>query len=181
MKTKYILILVCSYMLASCEGSKDYKGENPTTNKTDTNIRHDTTELQLTLNKEYFNELKADTIESSRDNVKIVAYHYFFKRKIYDEKTLLNELLNKYYDTGREFIITKTDSIELSNHNIEMKLSENQSYLFYYQDTVFLDVMRPFTGLNERSDTIIKGRIEKYNSNGGLVLFNWPDNSGKYQ
>ena len=168
-------------MLASCEGSKDYKTENPTTNKTDTKLGNDTTELQLTLNKEYFDELKADTIESSRDNVKIVAYHYFFKRKSYDEKTLLNELLNKYYDTGREFVITKTDSIELLNHNIEMKLSENQHYLFYYQDTIFLDVNRPFTGLYERNDTVIKGHIEKWNSIGGLVLFNWPDNSGKWE
>ncbi|MDA9817319.1 hypothetical protein N9C19_00950 [bacterium] len=180
MKTQFVLILVFLYMFSSCEGSKDYKTENPTTNK-DTNLGNDTTELQLTLNKEYFDKLKADTIESSRDNVKIVTYHYFFKQKSYDEKTLLKELLNKYYDTEREFVITKTDSIELSNHNIEMELSENQHYLFYYQDTVFLDVMRPFTGLNERSDTIIKGRIEKYNSNGGLVLFNWPDNSGKWK
>lgn len=159
-------------MLASCEISNEPQAENPTTNKPDTNTEHDSTEPQLTLNNEYFNELSADTIESSLDNVKIVAYHYFFKRKSYDETTLLNELLHNYYETGREFIITKTDSIELSNHNIEMKISENQHYLFYFQDTVFLDVMRPFTGLNKPSDTIIKGRIEKYNSNGGLVLFN---------
>ena len=172
MKTQYILILAFIYMLASCEDSKNYKSENPTTNKTDTKLGNENTELQLTLNKEYFDELKADIIDSSRDNIKIVVYHYFFKRKSYDNKTLLNELLNKYYDNGREFIITKTDSIELLNHNIEMKISENQHYLFYYQDTIFLDINRPFIGLYKPNDTIIKGRIEKWNSIGGLVLSN---------
>lgn len=73
-------------MLASCEVSNEPQSENPTTIKTDTNIEHDSTEPQLTLNNEYFNELSADTTTSYLDNVKIVAYHYFFKRKSYDEK-----------------------------------------------------------------------------------------------
>lgn len=169
MKIQYTILLGLLYVFASCEDYTDSKLKNPTANSTE-NVNTDNL-FDRTLNKEYFSELKADTTKS-RDNIKIVMYHYFLRGQNSQKNTVLNELLSNYNVSGREFVLTKTDSIELSNYNIEMKLSDNQRYLFYYRDTLFLDVMRPFTGLNERHDTIIKGHIEKYNSKGRLVLFN---------
>ena len=183
MKSKQIIFTITSLFLITCQSKSEDSKLSPSTNEVSVTVNEDNSEIEtlLSLNEEYFEKLKSDTLDSSQDNIRLVLYHYFFQGRNLEEKTELDELLHKYYDDKREFILTKKDSIDLSNHKVVMEISAQTEYLFFYEDSLFLTIQRPFTGLTNRHDTIIKGKIELYNSKNSVVLFNWPDHSSKWR
>ena len=183
MKSKQIIITVTSLFLITCQSNSEDGKLSQSTNDVSIPVNEDSLKIQTVpgLNIEYFEKLKSDTLDSSQDNIRLVLYHYFFQGKSREEKTVLDDLIQKYYDDKREFILTKKDSIDLSNHKVVMEISAQTEYLFFYEDSLFLTIQRPFTGLKNRNDTIIKGKIELYNNNNSVVLHNWQDHSSKWR